>query len=51
VKTRHLDTHQSSFISRSSGLTNRSTGAAYLWYLYVTSLALVPTTNTRLYVR
>ena len=44
VKTRHMNTDQSSLISR-------STGVAYLWYLFVTPFVLIPTFNTHLYLR
>jgi len=32
-------------------LTSRSIGEAYLCYLFVATLVLIPTSNTRLYLR
>jgi len=40
-----MNTHQSSLIRRSAGLTKRNTGVAYLLYLFGTSLVLVVTSN------
>ena len=51
AKTRHKNLHQSSLINGSANLTNRSSGIAYLWYLFVTTLVLISTSNMRLYLR
>jgi len=50
VKTRHVNTNQRGLISRSAGVTSRNTGVAYLRYLFVTSLVLIPTFIMRLYL-
>ena len=44
VKTRHMNADQ-------SRLTSRSTGVAYVWYLFITTLVLIPTSNMRSYLK